>query len=147
MLSSSKQYPLVLGTPVALHLGVMKAMVGNFPTLTNVVLTYASNLIAESVDVLSISAVALTLAILAAKTLRRKRSVPKSIQAHESFTSKRVKGRLFKSQRSPVLKQCPTCAQQLPLSALMCDTCDYNFLAERPGRRQVLLPPPKALTH
>jgi hypothetical protein len=125
----------------------MKAMVGNFPTLTNVVLTYASNLMAESVDVLSISAVALTLAILAAKTLRRKRSVPKFFQAHESFPPRRVKGRLFKRQRSPVLKQCPSCAQQLPLSALMCDTCDYNFLAERPGRQQVLLPPPKALPH
>lgn len=151
MLSSRKQYPLVLGTPLALHPHVMKAMaetiVGNFPTLTNVVLTYASNLIAESLDVLSVSAVALTLAILAAKTLRRKRSFPKSGQAHDSFTGKRVTGRLFKSQRSPVLKQCPSCTKQLPLSAILCDICDYNFLAERPGRRQVLLQPPKALTH
>ena len=112
---------------------------GNFPTLMNVVLTYAGTLIAESLDVLSLSA-ALTLAFLVAKMFRKKRSVPKSFQAHESFTPKRVKGRLFKSQHSPVLKQCPSCAQQLPLSALMCDTCDYNFLAERPGRRQVLLP-------
>ncbi len=125
-----------------LYILMMKAMVGNFPTLTNVVLTYASNLMAESLDVLSISAVALTLAIFAANTMRRKRSVPKSFHAHESFPAKRVKGRLVKSQHSPVLKQCPSCAQQLPLSALMCDTCDYNFLAERPGRRQVLLPPP-----
>jgi hypothetical protein len=123
-----------------------ETIVGNLPALTNVLLTYAGNLIVESLDVLYLGA-ALTLALLAARILRRKRSVPKSFQAHESFTPKRVAGRLFKSQRSPVLKQCPSCAQQLPLSALMCDTCDYNFLAERPGRRQVLLPPPKGLTH
>jgi hypothetical protein len=120
-------------------------IVGNFPTLMNVVLTYAGSLIAESLDVLSLSA-ALTLALLAAKMFRKKRSVSKSFQAHDNFTRKRV-GRLFKSQRTPVLKPCPSCAQQLPLSAIICDTCDYNFLAERPGRRQVLLQPPKPLTH
>jgi hypothetical protein len=119
-----------------------ETIVENLPTLTNVVLTYADNLIAENLDVLSLSAVTLTLAFLAAKRLRRKRTVSKSFQAHESFTRKRVTGRLFKSQRTPVLKQCPSCAQQLPLSAIMCDTCDYNFLAERPGRRQVLLAAP-----
>jgi hypothetical protein len=119
-----------------------ETIVENLPTLTNVVLTYADNLIAENLDVLSLSAVTLTLAFLVAKRLRRKRTVSKSFQADESFTRKRVTGRLFKSQRTPVLKPCPSCAQQLPLSAIMCDTCDYNFLAERPGRRQVLLAAP-----
>jgi hypothetical protein len=122
-----------------------ETIVGNLPALTNVLLTYAGNLIVESLDVLYLGA-ALTLALLAARILRRKRSVPKSFQAHDSFTRKRVTVRLFKSQRSPVLKQCPSCAEQFPLSALMCDNCDYNFLAERPGRRQVLLPPPRPLT-
>ncbi|HEX5022912.1 MAG TPA: hypothetical protein VFX54_19755 [Candidatus Binatia bacterium] len=121
-----------------------ETIAGNFSTLMNIVLTYAATLIAESLDVLSLSA-ALTLAFLAAKMFRKKRSVSKSFQAHDSFTRKGV-GSLFKSQRTPVLKRCPSCAQQLPLSVIMCDTCDYNFLAERPGRRQVLLQPPKPLT-
>jgi hypothetical protein len=122
-----------------------ETIVGNLPTLMNDVLTYDRTLISESVDVLSLSA-ALTLALLAAKMFRRKRSASKSLQAHDHFTRKRV-GSLFKSQRTPVLKQCPSCAQQLPLSAIMCDACDYNFLAERPGRRQILLQPPKPLIH
>jgi hypothetical protein len=148
-LSSSKEYPLVLGTCVALHPHVMNAMsetiVGNFPTLMNVALTFADNLIAERLDVLSLTAV-LTLVLLAAKIFRKRRSVSKSFRAHDKFTRKRV-GRLFKSQCTPVLKSCPSCAQQLPLSALICDNCDYNFLAERPGRRQALLQPPNPLTH
>jgi hypothetical protein len=138
-----------LGTRLALHPHMMnpisEIIVGNFPTLINVVVTYAGTLIAESLDVLSLSA-ALTVALLAAKMFRRKRIVSKSFQAHDDFTRKRV-GSLFKSQRTPVLKPCPNCAEQLPLSAIMCDTCDYNFLAERPGRRQVLLQPPNPLIY
>jgi hypothetical protein len=122
-----------------------ETIVGNVPTLMYVVLTSAGTLIAENWDVLSLSA-AMTLAFLAAKMFRKKRSVSKSFQAHDNFTRKRV-GSLFKSQRTPVLKPCPSCAQQLPLSAILCDTCDYNFLAERPVRRQALLQPPKPLTH
>ena len=119
-----------------------ETIIGNLPSLANVVLTYAGNLISENLDVLSLSAVTLTLIVLAAKGLRRKRTVPRYFQAHESFTRKRA-GSLFKSQRTPVLKPCPSCAQRLPLSAIICDTCDYNFLAERPGRRQALLQPPR----
>ena len=115
-----------------------ETIIGNLPSLANFVLTYADNVIAENLDVLSLSAVTLTLAFLAAKRLRRKRTVPRYFRAHESFTRKRVTGRLFESKRSPVLKRCPSCARQLPLSAIMCDTCDYNFLAERPSRRQAL---------
>ena len=122
-----------------------ETIVGNFPILMNVVLTYAGTLTAESLGVLSLST-ALTLALLAAKMFRKKRRVSKSFQAHDNFTRKSV-GSLFKSQRTPVLKPCPSCAQQLPLSAIICDTCDYNFLAERPARRQVLLQLPKLLTH
>jgi hypothetical protein len=124
---------------------ISETIVGNFPTAMNVVLTYAGTLLAESLDVLSLSA-ALTLALLAAKAFREKRSASRSFQAHDNFTRKRI-GSLFKGQRTPVLKPCPSCAQQLPLSAIMCDICDYNFLAERPGRRQVLLQPPKPLIY
>ena len=124
---------------------ISETIVINFPTLINVVLTYAGTVIAGSLDVLSLTA-ALTLALLAAKPFTEKRSASKSFQAHDNFTPKRVAS-LFKSQRTPVLKPCPSCAQQLPLSAIMCDICDYNFLAERPSRRQVLLQPPNPLIY
>lgn len=38
-------------------------------------------------------------------------------------------------------KKCPQCADQLPLSALVCDVCDYNFLASSILRHK-LLPAP-----
>ena len=119
----------------------------NLSTLTNLILTHGGNLIAEGLDVLPISGVVLIFALLAARIVKRKRGVLKFFQAQESFTQKRVAGRLFKSQRNPVLKPCPSCAEQLPLSAIICGTCDYNFLAERPGRRQALLQPPQPMTH
>jgi hypothetical protein len=40
------------------------------------------------------------------------------------------------------LKKCPNCAEQLPLSALVCDECDYNFLSGTVGYRHKLLPAP-----
>jgi hypothetical protein len=125
-----------------------EAVMENLSYLANLVLTYGSTLmIAEGLDILPITAVALILVLLAARIVKRKRGVLKSVQAQDTFTHKRAAGRLFKSQRSPVLKPCPNCAEQLPLSAIMCDTCDYNFLAERPGRGEKLLPPPQPMTH
>ena len=41
-------------------------------------------------------------------------------------------------------KQCPNCTEQLPLSALMCETCDYNFLSGMIGHGHRLLPAPES---
>jgi hypothetical protein len=51
-------------------------------------------------------------------------------------------GGLFNGPRIQAKKNCPHCETSLPLAALICDGCEYNFLAARPGRRQELLPPP-----
>jgi len=118
-----------------------EAIVENLSNLANLVLTYGSTLmIAEGLDILPITAAALILVLLAARIVKRKRGVLKSFRARGSVTNKRASGRLFESNRSPALKPCPTCAEQLPLSAIICHACDYNFLAERPGRGQKLLP-------
>jgi hypothetical protein len=123
-----------------------EAVVENLSTLANLALTYGSNLmIAEGLDVLPISVVVLILVLLAARLVKRKHGgFLNSFRAQGGFTNS---GRLFESQRSPVLKPCPGCAEQLPLAAILCDTCDYNFLAERPGRGQALLQPPQPMTH
>lgn len=42
----------------------------------------------------------------------------------------------------PALKKCPKCAEELQLSALVCDTCDYNFLAGSVTYRHKMLPAP-----
>lgn len=44
------------------------------------------------------------------------------------------------------LKTCPKCAVQLPLSTLVCESCDYNFLAGCVGTRHKLLPAPESVT-
>lgn len=41
-----------------------------------------------------------------------------------------------------VFKKCPQCAEQLPVSALVCDGCDHNFLAGSILRHK-LLPAPE----
>lgn len=42
-----------------------------------------------------------------------------------------------------VFKKCPQCAEQLPVSALVCDGCDHNFLAGSILRHK-LLPAPES---
>ena len=41
-------------------------------------------------------------------------------------------------------KNCPNCADPLPLSTLVCDVCEYNFLSASIGPRHKLLPAPDA---
>ena len=40
----------------------------------------------------------------------------------------------------PLLKHCPNCPEQVSISALVCESCDYNFLSGRVGHRHKLLP-------
>jgi hypothetical protein len=119
----------------------------NLTNFANRVWSYGGTLlIAEGVDIPFITALALIFVLLAARIVKRKRSVLKSLRARGAVTHKRASGRFFEGQRIPALKQCPNCAEQLPLSAIICQTCDYNFLAERPGRGQKLLSAPQRVT-
>jgi hypothetical protein len=133
-----------------LYIGqVVKSMdetiVENLSNLVNLVLTDGSALmIAGGLDIPSITALILILVLLA-RIVKRKHTG--FTRARGTVTHKRASGRLFESQRSPALKPCPNCAEQLPLSTIICDTCDYNFLAERPGRGQKLLSAPQPMTH
>jgi hypothetical protein len=110
-----------------------EALLENLSNLINVTLTYGQTLmIASGLDLFSFAAGALILVLLAVRIVKRKRSVRKSFGVRNSATS----------GRSPTLKSCPNCAERLALSAIICEACDYNFLAERPGRGQKLLPSP-----
>jgi hypothetical protein len=120
----------------------------NLSSLANLVWTYGTRLLmAEGLDTFLIIAVSLMLILFTAKTVRRKRSVRKSFRVRRTATKKRASGRLSKRQRRAVLKPCPSCAEKLPVSAIICDACGYNFLAERPGRGQALLPSPHPMNH
>jgi hypothetical protein len=51
---------------------------------------------------------------------------------------------IFKRQQVPsILKKCPKCAEQLPVSALVCDSCEYNFISRIVGHGHKLLASPK----
>jgi hypothetical protein len=143
---------LVMGIGVALHgCGVKpmyEAILENLATLAKLALTDASNLmLAGGLDLLPIFAIALTLVLLTARVVKSKHGGSfKAFGARSTLENHRTTIRFFDSKRSPMLKPCPNCAEELPLSAIICDACDYNFLAARPGRGQKLLPPPEAVT-
>jgi hypothetical protein len=93
-----------------------------FPTL---VVTNGSTLMtAEGLNIIHFSAIALIVAFLTARIASKKDCA------------------IFKRQHLATLKKCPKCAEQLPLSALVCDACDYNFLSRMVGHRHKLLPSP-----
>jgi hypothetical protein len=93
-----------------------------FPTL---VVTSGSTLMtAEGLNIIHFFAIALIVAFLTAR-----------------IASKKDRG-TFERQHVLTLKKCPKCAEQLPLSALVCDACDYNFLSGMVGYGHKLLPSP-----
>jgi len=116
---------------------------GNLLMLPILALTDARTLlIAGGIDIVEFSAMALMLVLLTARILEggffksRTQRTSKNKYAGERF---------FESKRLPALKPCPNCVEKLPISAIICHGCDYNFLAERPGRGQRLLPAPQPI--
>lgn len=55
---------------------------------------------------------------------------------------------IFKRKQTalPAQKRCPKCGKQLPIQALVCDACDYNFLSMMVGCQHKPVPPPSEQT-
>jgi hypothetical protein len=144
---------LFFGIPVALHQVAVKpmyeAIMEHFSSLAKVVVTDGRALmIAGGLDILHFCAIALILVFLTARIAKRKYgSFFKSFVAGSTLANSCASGQFFERRHILALKKCPNCAEQLALSVIICDACDYNFLAERPGRGQNLLPPPESMTH
>ena len=84
-------------------------------------------------DLLHYSAIALILILLRSRLLKKKRGrFSKPLPAANAPANNRGSDRFFERKRRATRKPCPNCAEQLPMSALICDACDYNFLAARP---------------
>ncbi len=105
-------------------------------------------MMADGLNILHFSAIALILVFLAAMIAKKKyaRSF-KTFVAESKLANNSVSDRLFDRPRIPALKKCPNCTEQLPLSALICDACEYNFLSTMVGRGQRFLPSPEPMTH
>ena len=120
-----------------------EAITGYFPTLAKLIVTNGSTLvIAGGINILHFSAIALILVFLAVRIAKRKSFTARSDPMDNSTAT-----RFFKRHPISALKKCPNCAEQLPLSALICDACDYNFLSGMVGHGQKLLPSPEPMTH
>ena len=94
-------------------------------------------------DTASYLAIAAILALwLIARTSRRHGST----SSGNSFSEKLKAG--FRPKSDPAVltfKKCPKCTEQLPVSALVCDACDYNFLAGSILRHKLLPMPEERL--
>lgn len=92
-------------------------------------------------DLLFYLAMAATLAVLVARTLRSEGG------AHRFFANPFKKSFARKHEFAILaFKKCPQCAEQIPVSTLVCDHCDHNFLAGSVLRHK-LLPAPEPLTN
>jgi len=118
-------------------------------SLVKLVMTDGSTLmITADLNLLQFSAIALILVFLMARIAKKKYgSFFRSSVAESTLTNNFVGDRFFASQRIPPQKSCPNCAEHVPLSALMCEACEYNFLSRMVGSRHKMLASPAPMTH
>jgi hypothetical protein len=97
-----------------------------------------------NLDILHFSAIVLTLALLTARIASKKDgSFLKWFVAGAFLGIIALPLAIVKRQHVALtaLKKCPKCDEQLPLSALVCDVCDYNFISRMVGHPHKLPPP------
>ncbi len=105
-------------------------------------------MIVEDADILLFSALGLTLVFLTARIAKRKTgSFFQSLLAGRTLINERTTDQMFEMHHIQALKKCPNCMEQLPLSALICEPCDYNFLSGMVGHGHKLLPAPEPRVH
>jgi hypothetical protein len=103
-------------------------------------------MIIEGSNILYFTPIAVVLVAFTARIARgRHGSVFSSLAVRRRFRNDRAYDRMFEKRQIVAFKKCPNCTEQLPLSAVLCDACDYNFLSEMVGHGQKLLPSPEAL--
>ena len=69
----------------------------------------------------------------------------KSCTTSSAFTHDLLAARWLAPKPILAQKNCPHCAEPMPISALLCDACDYNFLSGSLGTRQKSLPAPSSM--
>jgi hypothetical protein len=105
-------------------------------------------MLAEHSNFLYVAAVALILVILRARRATRKDTgIFKSVLFWRTLANDRSTDRMFERHHIQALKKCPNCKEQLPLSTLICEACDHNFLTGMLGPGQRLLPTPEPRVH
>jgi hypothetical protein len=98
----------------------------------------------DGLSILDLLIMALTLAFLTAAIARNKgESYFKWFLAGALVGIIALPIALFKRKKVVhlALKQCPQCAEQLPIQTVVCDKCNYNFLSMTAGCRHQPTPP------
>ncbi|MSP39471.1 MAG: hypothetical protein EXR70_13370 [Deltaproteobacteria bacterium] len=96
----------------------------------------------ENLDIVNFFAPAIILMFLIAIAGDKKQvGVFKALVTGSAFSNEYAVDRMFEEQHLPSLKKCPNCAEQLPLSGVICEACDYNFLSGMVGNAKRLLAP------
>ena len=112
-------------------------------SLVTLMVTNGSTLMMDrDPDIFLFLALALTLAFLTARIASRKDgSFFKWFVAGALLGVIALPVAIFKRRRGVLsaLKKCPKCDEQLPLGALVCTACDYNFITRTVGNGHRLL--------
>jgi hypothetical protein len=100
----------------------------------------------ENLDIVNFFAPAIILMFFIAIAGEKKQGgFFKALVMGSAFSNECAVDRMFEKQHIPSLKKCPNCAEQLPLSGVICEACDYNFLSGMVGYGNRLLAAPQAL--
>ena len=103
-------------------------------------------MLAESLDILHFFAPAIVLMFLIASIGSRKPGgFFRALVWGSAFSNDCAADKMFEKHHIAASKKCPNCEEQLPLSGVICEACDYNFLSGMVGYGNKLLPSPKPL--
>lgn len=103
------------------------------------------SLAADNIAILPFLAFVSFLVLRAAKSRRGNAGgIVKAVLAGDWFADESNADRMFERCNITAMKTCPNCSGQVPMSTLMCDRCDHNFLTGMIGSGQRMLPSPEA---
>ena len=103
-------------------------------------------MITSSAEISFLLALAVTLIVLATRLVKHPIGVFFKSRTADMLINNAISERLFAAKTIPLQKNCPHCAEATPISALICDACDYNFLSGTVGTKQKSLPAPHLVT-
>lgn len=102
-------------------------------------------MITGGLDIYYSLAILLIVALLFTRAMKKKYGrLFRSFLASTGLKKSYANDRMFENLRIPAFKKCPNCEGQLPLSALLCDACDFNLLTGNLCRGNKMLLAPEA---
>jgi hypothetical protein len=105
---------------------------------------WLAEMISDNIAFVPLAVFAIYLVCLTAKNAKGSGGFFRALFAGGWCNEDEAVDRMFEQRNLPALKSCPGCAEQLPLSTLICESCDYNFLTGMAGGAQRMLPAPEA---